>query len=232
MNCNIDYKKGLIVGVGFQKTGPSTLREALKMLGYRVKDTSSRALIPILKGNYTKILRMLKNFDAVEDTPWYMIYKELDELFPHSKFILTIRDEETWYLSVKRHIGDLRSAHHEWIYGRGKGLPKEDKQNAINVYNKHNQEVIEYFKNRPNDLLIIDFTKGEKWEKLCNFLNKDIPKNPFPHYNKSATNSKKGKMNKFRFLRKQIKSNIKIKYIDVLGYWKNRRTAGNNYKQY
>jgi hypothetical protein len=219
---NIDDKKGIIIGVGFQKTGTSTLREALKILGYKVKDTSSRALIPILKGNYTKILRMLKNYDAVEDTPWYMIYKELDKLIPHSKFILTIRDEESWYSSVKRHIGDLRSAHHEWIYGRGKGLPKEDKQNTIDVFNKHNQEVIEYFKNRPNDLLIIDFTKGEKWEKLCAFLGKDIPADPFPHYNKSASSGKERKMNKFKFLRKQLKNNFKIKYIDLFGAWKSQ----------
>lgn len=222
MNSNSDYKEGLIVGVGFQKTGTSTLREALKILDYRVKDTSSRALIPILRGNYTKILRMLENYDAVEDTPWYMIYKELDELIPHSKFILTIRDEESWYSSVKRHIGDLRSAHHEWIYGRGKGLPKEDKQNTINVYNNHNQEVIAYFKNRPDDLLIIDFTKGEKWDKLCDFLDKEIPKDPFPHYNNSASNRKKGKMKKFKFLQKQLKNYIKIKYIDVLVSWRHQ----------
>ena len=124
-------KKGLVIGVGFQKTGTSSLREALKILDYRVKDTTARALIPILKGDYDKILRMLKNYDAVEDTPWYIIYKELDQLIPNSKFILTIRDEESWYKSVNRHIGDLRSANHEYIYGKGKGLPKDDKQNTI-----------------------------------------------------------------------------------------------------
>lgn len=216
-----DQEKGLIIGVGFQKTGTSSLREALKILGYRVKDTSERALLPILKGKYSKILRMLKNFDAVEDTPWYMIYKELDELIPNSKFILTIRDEESWYLSVKKHIGDLRSAHHEWIYGRGKGLPKEDKQNTIDVYNRHNKEVVAYFKDRPKDLLVIDFTKGDKWEKLCAFLGKEIPDEPFPHYNKSSKSSREVKMKRIKFMRKQIRNTLKIKYISILGLWKN-----------
>ena len=131
---NFHKNKGLIIGVGFQKTGTSSLREALKVLDFRVKDTTTRALVPILKNDYSSILRMLKNFDAVEDTPWYMIYKELDKLIPNSKFILTIRDEESWYLSVKKHIGNLRSANHEWIYGRGKGLPKDDKKNTINLF--------------------------------------------------------------------------------------------------
>jgi len=223
MKTTIDQKEELIIGVGFQKTGTSSLREALKILGYQVKDASSRALLPILKGNYTKILRMLKNYDAVEDSPWYMIYKELDELIPNTKFILTIRDEESWYSSVKRHIGDLRSPLHEWIYGRGKGLPKDDKQNTINVYNKHNKEVVEYFKNRPNDLQILDFTKGDKWENLCHFLNKEVPEVPFPHYNKSITKRAVVKENRFKITRKQIKNNIKIKYIDMLGLWEKQK---------
>ena len=76
--------------------------------------------------------------------------------YPGSKFVLTLRDEEKWYRSVNRHIGDLRSAHHEWIYGRGKGLPMDDKENTIAVYRKHNEEVKAYFKDRPDDFIIID----------------------------------------------------------------------------
>ena len=72
---------------------------------------------------------------------------------------------------------------HEWIYGFGKGLPKDYKQNTIEIYNKHNQEVKAYFKNRPNDLLVVDFTTGAGWEELCNFLQVPIPEIPFPHAN-------------------------------------------------
>ena len=216
---DLEQLRGLIIGVGFQKTGTSSLREALKALDFRVKDTTTRALIPILKKDYTRILRMLENYDAVEDTPWYMIYKELDKLIPNSKFILTIRDEESWYSSVKKHIGDLRSANHEWIYGRGKGLPKDDKQNTIDVYNRHNKEVIKYFENRPNDLLVLDFTKGDGWKKICSFLNKQIPHIPFPHCNKTPRKKGQNEMSKFRFWRKQIKNHIRIRYIDALGLW-------------
>jgi hypothetical protein len=211
-------KQGLIIGAGFQKTGTSSLREALKILGYRVRDTTKRALIPILKNDYDKILRMLKKYDAVEDTPWFMIYKELDELIPNSKFILTIRDEDSWYESVKRHIGDVRSANHEFVYGRGMGVPKENRKNTIDVYNAHNKEVIEYFKHRPGDLLVMDFTKGDQWEKLCPFLNKEIPGVPFPHYNNFSKTAGK-RMSKFKVLRKKVKAYVRLKYIDVLGLW-------------
>lgn len=217
-----DSGQGLIVGAGFQKTGTSSLRDALNILGYNVKDTNSRALLPILRGNYSKILSMLNGYDAVEDTPWYKIYKELDQHIPNSKFILTIRDEESWYNSVAQHIGDLRSAQHEWIYGRGKGLPKEDKENTIRVYREHNREVQDYFKDRPDDLLVIDFTKGEKWERICAFLGKDIPNVDFPHRNHTRSAKSELKKNSLKFQRKQIKSNFKIRYIDMLGLWEKK----------
>jgi len=213
--------KGKVIGVGFQKTGTSTLRDALKILDYSVKDTTTRALIPILKNDYKKVLKIIEKFDAIEDTPWYIIYKELDKLIPGSKFILTIRDEQSWYKSVSRHIGDLRSAHHEWIYGKGKGLPKDYRQNTINVYNNHNKEVVEYFKYRPNDLLIIDFTKGDRWDKLCKFLDKDIPKEVFPHANNSKKNKLKKNviLSKFKLKRKKFRQYFKINYISLRGWW-------------
>lgn len=214
---------GKVIGVGFQKTGTSSLGEALKILGYRVKETTARPLIPILKGDYKKILRMLRNYDAVEDTPWYMIYKELDERIPGSKFILTIRDEDSWYNSVSRQIGLLRNPSHEWIYGRGKGLPKDDKENTLNVYTRHNEEVIEYFKDRPQDLLVVDFTTGDGWEQLCTFLGKSIPEEPFPQTNvwldKKNRQPYYGQRKDFKLYRKQVRHWIKIKYIDWRGYW-------------
>jgi len=213
--------KGLIIGAGFQKTGTSTLREALKILGYRVKDTTPRALVPILRGNWKKIGRILEGYDAVEDTPWYMIYRELDKHYPGSKFILTIRDEDSWYTSVAKHIGDLPAAHHEWIYGRGRGIPSRDRKNTISVYHRHNEGVKTYFRDRPGDLLVLDFTAGDGWQKLCEFLDREVPGVPFPHYNKTteAEKRKKGVAWKFRMTRHRIKNRLKIGYISLMGWW-------------
>jgi hypothetical protein len=215
--------EGKIIGVGFQKTGTSSLREALRILGYRVKDTSSRPLIPILKGEYDKVAGMLRDYDAVEDTPWYMIYRELDRRIPGSKFILTVRDGDAWYKSVSRHIGVLRNPSHEWIYGRGKGLPMEDRENTLRVYNDHIREVLEYFKDRPGDFLEIDFTRGDGWEKLCKFLGHEIPDVPFPHANRWQVKPSKqpyyGYKKDFKYYRKSLRYYLKIKYIDWKGYW-------------
>ena len=214
---------GKIIGVGFQKTGTSSLREALKILGFRVKDTSTRPLIPILKGNYDRVIQMIHGYDALEDTPWYMIYQELDRRLPGSKFILTIRDEESWYRSVSRHIGLLRNPLHEYIYGRGKGLPMKNRENTIAVYNRHNEGVLEYFRERPDDLLVVDFTKGDGWDQLCRFLDIPKPDISFPHSNrwegKATRQEYYGKKKDFKFLRKQVGNTLKIKYIDLMNYW-------------
>ena len=128
---------GKIIGVGFQKTGTSTLREALKILGFKVCDTKPSLLIPILKGNIKKVLKVADSYDALEDNPWPLIYKDLDQHLPGSKFILTIRDEQSWFKSVSNHIKDISSPIHEWIYGYGNGIPRKNKENALKVYNDH-----------------------------------------------------------------------------------------------
>jgi len=208
---------GKIIGVGFQKTGTSTLRDALRALGYTVGDTRYKLLIPILKKDFKTVLKEVNRYDAVEDNPYPLIFKELDKLIPRSKFILTIREEESWYNSVNHHIGDLRDPMHEWIYGKGKGLPKEDKNNTIRVYKEHNQSVLDYFKNRPEDLLILDFTKGDKWDKLCQFLGHEIPALPFPHANNASKNKQQSFLKKLKMRKKKIKYGLQMAYIQFMG---------------
>jgi hypothetical protein len=50
-------------------------------------------------------------------------------------------------------------------------------------YRRHNAEVREYFKARPNDLLIMDMEASPGWTPLCTFLGKSVPKGPYPHRN-------------------------------------------------
>ena len=207
-----------IIGVGFQKTGTSSLRDALKILGYTVGDNNHQMLGPFLRGNMSRVIRTLNRFDAVEDNPWPLMYKELDAQLPGSKFILTIREPESWFRSVERHIGDLRDPMHEWIYGLGKGLPKDDKENTLAVYNGHNQGVLNHFADRPDDLLVLDFTQGAGWEELCAFLGEDIPSLPFPHAN-NKTQERPGAPS----LRRRLKvAKKRIKYAIQIAYFRRR----------
>ena len=166
----------------------------------------------------SRVIRTLNRFDAVEDNPWPLMYKELDAQLPGSKFILTIREPESWFRSVERHIGDLRDPMHEWIYGLGKGLPKDDKENTLAVYNGHNQGVLNHFADRPDDLLVLDFTQGAGWEEVCAFLGEDIPSLPFPHAN-NKTQERPGAPS----LRRRLKvAKKRIKYAIQIAYFRRR----------
>ena len=53
--------------------------------------------------------------------------------------------------------------------------------------NKSKEEVDNYFKDRKDKLLVVYLTdEKNKWEKLCAFLNKEIPAVNFPHSNNAS----------------------------------------------
>ncbi|MBU1849693.1 MAG: hypothetical protein KKH40_03100, partial [Nanoarchaeota archaeon] len=53
-------------------------------------------------------------------------------------------------------------------------------------YYQHHEDVLSYFKNRPQDLLVINVCAGDGWEKLCSFLKLPVPNKLFPHVNKKT----------------------------------------------
>ena len=40
---------------------------------------------------------------------------------------------------------------------------------------RHNREVREHFRDRPDDLLVIDLTRDGRWEPICEFLGHPVP---------------------------------------------------------
>ncbi|MCH8902461.1 MAG: hypothetical protein IIA45_00880 [Bacteroidetes bacterium] len=210
-------EKPKIFGVGFQKTGTSSLQRAFEILGYKSCGARPDLLLDILNGRYKKVTKIVNKYEVFLDHPWPQIFDFLDEHYPGSKFILTIREEEDWFKSVSNHVGDFRSPIHEWIYGKGYGLPKYNKKHTIEVYKKHQQKVIQYFSERPNSLLIIDFQHDFNWKTLCEFLNVQIPDVPFPHLNKTNYNARsdhKDRLGKIKYYRKRIKNKILLAYIN------------------
>jgi hypothetical protein len=174
--------------IGFHKTGTSSLGDALEMLGYKVKGPSSIDNENIGEQIDAIAAKWLPKFDAFQDNPWPIIYQELDAQYPGSRFILTIRDTDKWLSSAVRHFGTRPTAMRKWIYGENYGSPKGHEAIYRERYDRHNREVREYFKDRPDDLLVIDLTQADDaWSQLCPFLGKAIPDTPFPHSNKAST---------------------------------------------
>ena len=177
---NIDQK---VFGIGFHKTGTKSLKKALEILGYSVTGPNAVQEIDSRKKLYEVVDSFLPQYNAFQDNPWPLVYKYVDNLYPDAKFILTIRDDSMWIQSVVKYFKNKTTPMRKYIYGYGSPLGNEDIY--LQCYKKHNQEVINYFKDKNNKLLVIDITKENAWEQICLFLNKPKPTLPFPHLNKN-----------------------------------------------
>lgn len=172
--------------IGFQKTGTTSLGRALEILGYRVCGPVGVTNPDISRKALEWAEARVSQYDAFQDNPWPLLYKELDHRYPGSKFILTTRHPRSWIRSVKKYFGPYEAAAEVWIYG-GVGTPIKNQKRFLRRYKDHNQAVRDYFKDRPNDLLVVDLSKGHVWEKICGFLDCEVPNVPFPMSNKSGS---------------------------------------------
>lgn len=173
-----------IVGVGLNKTGTKTLRACLLHWGFRHVTCSKGAFDLWRDGRYDDLLAWVSAHDSFEDWPWPLIFRQIDKKFPNTKFILTRRkNAETWFNSLCSHA--VRTGPTEFrktIYGYE--MPHVHKAEHLQFYEKHNESVRNYFRDRPADFLEVCWEEGDKWERLSEFLGLDCPKIPFPHENK------------------------------------------------
>jgi 3'-phosphoadenosine 5'-phosphosulfate (PAPS) 3'-phosphatase len=178
-----------VFGIGLSKTGTTSLARALELLGYRTKDYLGISRYD--PNDLTCLdLETIDQNDAFTDTPIPSFYKALDQRFPNSKFILTVRDIENWSKSCKKQftkaLAEKESADSNRLIADLYGCALFEKQKFESGYKRYVNDAIEHFEGRENDLLVIDICGGEGWERLCAFLGKPVPDIPFPKANVSA----------------------------------------------
>ena len=200
--------------IGFNKTGTTSLQRAFEEFGFPVGDQRTAELLAdqhYFDGDFAPIIDYCDSAQVFQDVPfsWPNTYKYLDQAFPGSKYILTIRDDaEQWYRSITRFHGKLFGkdgatptsqvlkeatyAKKGWmynlvrVYGTSDEAPYK-KDILIEHYNRHNDAVVEYFKDRPDDLLIINLGESDSFQRFCEFI--DVEPNgrsKFPWENKTS----------------------------------------------
>lgn len=204
-------KKEKVFCIGQNKTGTTSLEAILKSLNYKIADQAKGELL--LKEwsvrNFKNIIKLCKTADAFQDIPFSndFTYIVLDQAFPKSKFILTIRNnKDEWYNSLINF--------HTKIIGNGK-LPTaedlkkfdyrykgflfdaqslkygitEDKIYDYELYTKqyelHNTMAIKYFQHRPNDLLVLNLSDDDAMKKLYDFLGHEFNGEKAIHLNRT-----------------------------------------------
>ena len=161
--------------IGDAKTGTTSLHKALKILGCR-----SVRLFDLntwdKRGDEQYIKKLQKcNYEAFVDLPmgYKDLYQKIDKAIPNSKFILTIRDKQSFEKSFAN-------------FYRGSSWERDSRELAQRVqeFEERNKQVVAYFRDKPSQLLIMNIFEGDGWTELCSFLNKPILDMPFPHKNK------------------------------------------------
>jgi hypothetical protein len=197
-----------VVGAGFGRTGTLSLKNALEKLGlgpcYHMFEVIERPdhiemWHRLAFGGPIDWELLFKDFHSAVDWPAARYWRELADHFPDARVILSLRDPESWYKSVtetiyqglKMPITDRvpptrrkqMEMARKMVLEDTFGGRFEDKAHAIEVYNRHNQEVQRAI---PAQRLLV-FEAKQGWEPLCRFLGAQIPDEPFPHLNDTAT---------------------------------------------
>jgi hypothetical protein len=189
-----------VFGIGLHRTATTSLHAAFELLGFDSFHfrTGNEARLIWDEMNSSGSSVELEKWYALCDLPVPLLYQKLDCAYPGSKFVLTVRDEQSWLRSVER-LWDPEHNPERWTWDVypfshriHKALYGSQEFNAevfLARYRRHNTEVREYFRNRPDDLLVMEMDAGgATWPDLCRLVGASVPSVPYPyksHMNKA-----------------------------------------------
>lgn len=186
-------------GIGLSRTGTHSLTQALHVLGFDTVHypTDRATLETLIRGDAR--FPLLEHYDGITDITVAPYYEDLDQAWPGSKFVLTVRDEESWLRSCRDHWARYPSSWFDedekptdamqvhWFLRAAVYASYEfDAGRFRHTYRRHLEQVTSYFKGRDDDLLVLDVAAGDGYEQLAPFLGVPVPAQPFPHRGKKG----------------------------------------------
>jgi Sulfotransferase domain len=202
-----------LIGAGMPRTGTLTQKMALEMLGvgpcYHMVDVlASLDQADLWKRALAREAPWGEIFDGYQSTvdwPGGYFYRELIEVYPDAKVLLSVREPEAWERSMRETVWAVRNGESlirllssaqahvnpawkgflEMIDGllwKGEGTfaaGHAEPQQLIDAMERHNEQVRQAVP--PERLLVWSVKEG--WGPLCEFLELPVPSEPFPHIN-------------------------------------------------
>ena len=185
--------------IGMPRTGTRSLAHAMRILGFRSGHGLTRHSNQ-KESVFRKLLFGDWNLPVYQEMDYYgnlpnLHWKQLAENYPHLKFILTLRDAEDWFAGCNRRwkyvrkqkcrsysqgVTDIAEMQRLFLSIRMLGCVGVRKEIWMDNFEKHNQDVLEYFKGSDR-LLAINVFQGDGWEKLCPFVDRVVPDVVFPN---------------------------------------------------
>lgn len=200
-----------VIGAGLPRTGTLSLKAALERLGFgpcyhmfeifEHLDLIDRWLpaVPTTRAGWE---RVFAGYRSALDWPASFFWRELAAVFPEAKVVLTVRDPDRWYASLRTMVKlrveataaddssfETRFARLRPLLMRAIRETFEDarpfpdwvpgQEQAVRAFHRHNAAVRDSLP--AARLLVFDVRQG--WEPLCAFLGVAAPDEPFPRLN-------------------------------------------------
>jgi hypothetical protein len=201
-----------VIGAGFGRTGTMSLKGALEQLGFgpsfhMIDVARYPELLPqwqaAADGESADWAQVFEGWESTVDWPACTYWEQIWETFPDAKVLLSVRDPESWYASCQKsiHASAQAAAKGELEGGSVTVSPEamkmingviwngtfegrfDDKEFALDVYNRHNEDVKS--KVPADKLLVYEIKQG--WEPLCEFLEVPVPETDMPHLNDATS---------------------------------------------
>ena len=176
-----------VFNIGLNKSGTSSLTEALNILGIKslhYKTEKGILLEKIISKNKKSNKNLFYSLDHIyqgfSDFGGENCYKDLYCQYPNSKFIFTTRYFPDWFNSYAYDIPKVFPKKFKTV----EATRKQFIEASYHYFNKTKQ-IKKFFKDKPDQFLEMKICEGDGWHKLCPFLELDIPDVPFPHLNKN-----------------------------------------------
>jgi hypothetical protein len=189
-----------VIGAGFGRTGTLTLKTALETLGFgpchhMIEVIANPGQLPFwnraVRDGSIDWEEIYRPYKATVDWPGCHFYAGLAEYYPSAKVILSKRDPERWYDSMRDTIlktfetfigEDHPMKFVARIISDATFANDYSRDNVIATFERHNAEVEQRI---PSDRLLV-FEAKDGWEPLCAHLGVPVPDEPFPHVNDRA----------------------------------------------
>src|SRR4051794_32742001 len=195
-----------VIGAGFGRTGTLSLKAALEQLGFGpcyhqyelIGHPEHAPSWSAANAGDADALRVpLHDYRSTVDWPGCAFWRELSELFPAAKVVLSVRPADRWYASFRDTVGAVLALNRtrevppvfapvikmndEVVRLRcfGPDYDVEDKARVVASYEAHNAAVRSAV--APGRLLEFDVAQG--WDGLCRFLEVPVPPAESPSIN-------------------------------------------------
>ena len=184
-----------VIGTGFGRTGTDSMREALTILGFGPCHHMFEVIDnPVQKQRWRAMVAggpkdwdsLFEGYTSCVDWPSAAYWRELIEVYPEAKVILTWRSPESWWESFSRTIlkglsssDDLASVGKALIERQVFDSRMGDREHALALYRANVEAVMAEVP--PGRLLV--HRLGDGWASLCAHLGVPVPDVPYPQGN-------------------------------------------------